>query len=163
LQITDKADAILLLSLISGRNAEYLIGNHVVAAPLLKKSGLEIISTGYILVDGGKHTSVEYMSQTSPIPADKPDIVVATAMAGEMLGNDMTYLEAGSGAEFPVPSKTIREVKNNISIPLIVGGGIRTPEDLKNVYNAGADIAVVGSAIEKSHAQLAMLATLKGN
>ena len=116
LQISDKADGILLLSLISGRNPDLLIGNHVLAAPFLKKSSLEIISIGYILVDGGKRTSVEYISNTKPIPADKPDIVVATAIAGEMLGNKAIYLEAGSGAKQHVSDHIIREVKKNTGI-----------------------------------------------
>ena len=150
LQLSSKADALLLLSLASGRNPDYLIGNHVQAAPFIKRSGIEVIPTGYILVDGGTVTSVEYVSNTRPIPATKPDLVVATSLAAEMLGNKLIYLEAGSGAKNPVPPKIIREVKQNISIPLIVGGGLNTPEKLQEAFDAGADIAVVGNAVEKN-------------
>jgi len=150
-QISDQADAILLLSLISGRNPDYLIGNHVIAAPLLKKSSLEIIPVGYVLVNGSYITSVEYMSNTKAIPPNKPDIVVATALAGEMSGHKAIYLEAGSGAENHIPLDIIDEVKKNISIPLIVGGGIRNEKNLRGICNAGADIIVVGNAIEENH------------
>jgi phosphoglycerol geranylgeranyltransferase len=153
-QITDQADSIMLLSLISGRNPEYLIGNHVLAAPLLKKSKLEIIPTGYMLIDSGKPTSVQYISNTNPIPADKPDIAVATAIAGEMLGLKLIYMEAGSGAMHSVPPDMIKEVKKNISIPLIVGGGIRTKQQLIEIYNAGADIAVIGNSLENNPGKL---------
>ncbi len=149
LQISDKADGILLLSLISGRNPDLLIGNHVIAALFLKKSSIEIISTGYILIDGGKKTSVEYMSNTKPIPNDKTDIAVATAVAGEMLGNKLIYLEAGSGALNHIRYETIREVKKNIDIPLIIGGGINDSKTVKDICDAGADIIVVGNAFEK--------------
>jgi len=148
LQISEKAHGILLLTLISGRNPEFLIGNQVVAAPILKKSGLEIISTGYILIDSGKLTSVEYMSNTRAIPHEKIDIAVATSIAGEMLGNKFIYMDAGSGAPKPISGEMIRAVKENINIPLIVGGGIRTKEKINEVCNAGADIIVVGNAIE---------------
>ncbi len=150
LQISDKADGILLLSLISGRNPEYLIGNHVTAAPMLKKSKLEIISTGYILIENSKITSIEYMSNTKPIPANKPDIAVATAIAGEMLGNKAIYLEAGSGAEQAVNSTMIEQIKANINIPLIVGGGINSAHQATETINAGADIIVIGTAAEKN-------------
>ncbi|TLX76950.1 geranylgeranylglyceryl/heptaprenylglyceryl phosphate synthase [Labilibacter sediminis] len=149
LQLTPSADGVLFISLISGRNPELLIGNHVASAPFIKKSGMEVISTGYILIEGGATTSVEYMSQTQPIPADKADIAVATAMAGEMLGQKMIYLEAGSGALKPVPVEMIEAVKSNISIPLIVGGGLNTKEKVKDACMAGADIIVVGNAFEK--------------
>jgi putative glycerol-1-phosphate prenyltransferase len=149
-QISDKADAILFLSLISGRNPEFLIGNHVIAAPYLYQTGLEIISTAYILIDGGKVSSVQYMSNTSPIPSDKTDITVATALAGEMCGNKLIYLEAGSGALNPVADETIIAVKQKISCPLIVGGGIKTKSELSNKFNAGADIVVIGNAIERN-------------
>lgn len=148
LQISPNADAILLLSLISGRNPEFLIGSHVVAAPLLKKSNLEILPTGYILIENGFVSSVEYMSNTKPIPAGKPEIAVATAITGEMLGLKLIYLEGGSGAKKPINELIIKEVKKNISIPLIVGGGIRTQEDMLRVYGAGADLIVVGNALE---------------
>lgn len=150
LQISDKADGILLLSLISGRNPDLLIGNHVIASAHIKRSKLEVLPTGYILVNGGKPTSVEYMSNTQPIPSEKTDIAVATAMAGEMLGLKYIYLEAGSGADNAVNIKMIEDVKTNIAIPLIVGGGIRTPEDITNALKAGADLVVVGTAIEEN-------------
>lgn len=150
LQITDKADGILLLSLISGRNPELLIGNHVIAAPLLKKSNLEIIPTGYMLIDGGNTTSVEYMSNTKPIPADKADIAVATALAGELTGLKTIYLEAGSGANQPINENMIQKVKNNIQIPIIVGGGIRDIKILSGICSAGADVIVIGTAFEKN-------------
>jgi len=149
LQLSDKADGILLLSLISGRNPDYLIGNHVLAAHFLKKSGLEIIPTGYILIDGKSVSSVEYISNTRPIPVEKPDIVVATALAGEMLGHKMIYLEAGSGADRRISERVVAEVKKNIRIPLMVGGGIRNPDDVLNLYRAGADIIVIGTAAEE--------------
>lgn len=150
LQLCDQADGILLLSLISGRNPEYLIGNHIHAAPFLRKSGMEIIPTGYMLVDTGKRTSVEYISNTFPIPNNKTDIAVATAMAGEMLGMKLIYLEGGSGAQEPINSKIISEVKSNISIPLIVGGGIRNAEQASDILSAGADCIIIGNAIENN-------------
>ena len=149
LQISNNADGILFLSLISGRNPDLLIGNHVASAPMIKNSGMEVIPTGYILVENGKSTSVEYISNTKPVPADKPDIASATAIAGEMLGLKLIYLEAGSGAQHPVKTEMITQVKKNIEVPLVVGGGIRNPEDAKNILNAGADIIVIGNAIEK--------------
>lgn len=152
LQISPLADGMLLLSLISGRNPEFLIGNQVIAAPYLKRSGLEIISTGYILIESGVTTSVEYVSNTKPIPPAKTDLVVATAVAGEMLGHKLIYLEAGSGAHSPLNAALIKEVKKNIRIPLIVGGGIRKKEDVMDMYNAGADIVVVGNAVEENYA-----------
>jgi putative glycerol-1-phosphate prenyltransferase len=148
-QLSYKADAILFLSLISGRNADLLIGKHVVSAPFLKMSPLEIISTGYMLIDGGKQTTVQYMSNTMPIPANKEDIALCTALAGEMLGLKMIFMDAGSGAHTPVPSSMIETVSSGISVPLIVGGGIKTPEKAFENVNAGADLIVVGDAIEK--------------
>lgn len=150
LQINKHADGILLLSLISGRNAEMLIGNHVLAAPVLKKSGIEIIPTGYILVDGGRTTSVSYISNTTPIPADKYDIATCTAIAGEQLGLKMIYLEAGSGAINNVNAEMITAVRNSIALPLIVGGGINSPEKALVCCKAGADIIVIGNAAEKN-------------
>ena len=147
LQLDPGADGILLLSLISGRNPELLIGNHVVAAPQLKKMKTDIIPVGYILISCGSRTSVEYMSQTEAIPSNKKEIAVATAMAGELLGLRMIYLEAGSGAENPVPVELIRSVKDNINIPLIVGGGLKTGTDISNAYKAGADILVLGNGV----------------
>jgi putative glycerol-1-phosphate prenyltransferase len=149
LQVHSEADAILFLSLISGRNPEFLIGQHVIAAPSLKKSGLEIMPTSYLLIDGGAPTSVSYMSNTTPIPADKSDIAQCTAMAGEMLGHRLVYMDAGSGARRPIPEKTIRAVSNNVDIPLIVGGGIREPETARKAIHAGADVIVVGTASER--------------
>lgn len=148
-QISQMADAILFLSLISGRNAEYLISQQVVAAPVIKKAQLETIATGYILVDGGRASATSYITQTAPIPHDKPDIAVATALAGEMLGMKLIYLEAGSGAVDPVNTNMITAVKKNISVPLLVGGGIRSAEQAEAICRAGADIVVVGNALEK--------------
>jgi phosphoglycerol geranylgeranyltransferase len=158
MQISDNADGIFLLCLISGRNPEYLIGNHVIAAPVLKKSRLEIIPTSYVLIENGRLTSVEYISNTKPIPADKVELAVATAMAGEMLGHKLLYLEAGSGAIEPVKTNLIREVKKNISIPLIVGGGIQKPDQVKAIYDAGADVIVIGTALEQDLNNLEILA-----
>jgi len=149
-QVSDKADAILFLSLISGRNAEFLIGNHVISAPFLKKMEIEVISTGYILIESGLQTSVEYMSNTKPIPYNKTNIAVATAIAGEMLGNKLIYLEAGSGADKGVSSEMISAVKQNISIPLIVGGGLKSKTQIKKAFDSGADIVVIGTALEKN-------------
>jgi putative glycerol-1-phosphate prenyltransferase len=148
-QLSYKADALLFLSLISGRNADLLIGKHVLTAPYLKMSPLEIISTGYMLVDGGVATTVSYMSNTSPIPAEKDDIALCTAMAGEMLGLKMMYLDAGSGARTPVSKSMIEAVSGAVNVPLIVGGGINTPEKAMENVEAGADLIVVGNAIEK--------------
>jgi phosphoglycerol geranylgeranyltransferase len=155
LQLTHNADLILLLSLISGRNPELLIGNHVLAAPYLKDIRSKLISTGYILINCGSRTSVEYMSQTEAIPADKPDIVIATALAGEMLGMKLIYLEAGSGASRPVPSEIIKAVKENISIPIVAGGGMRSGKDIENSFEAGADMIILGNGVEKDPALLA--------
>ncbi|MCL2074046.1 MAG: geranylgeranylglyceryl/heptaprenylglyceryl phosphate synthase [Marinilabiliaceae bacterium] len=142
-------DAILFLSMISGRNPELLIGNHVVSAPIIKRYGIETISTGYMLIDGGVSTSVEYMSNTRPIPADKTDIIIATAMAGEMMGNKMIYMDAGSGALNAISEKNIKAVKENCTVPLIIGGGIKTPQKLESAFKNGADIVVIGNALEK--------------
>ena len=150
LQISKWCDGFLLLSLISGRNSEMLIGRHVIAAPYLKLYGNEIIPTGYMLIDGGKQTSVSYMSNTTPIPHDKDDIAMCTALAGEMLGLKIIYLDAGSGALNPVSAEMISKVKQTIEVPLIVGGGINTPEKAAAASKAGADIVVVGNALEKS-------------
>ena len=147
-QFTDKADAILFLSLISGRNPEYLISNQVISALRIKKSGIAVIPTGYILIENGLTTAVEYISNTKPIPSNKPEITVATAVAGELLGMKTIYLEAGSGATIPVSDKTIKMVKSNISSTLIVGGGIKTKSQLKSIFTSGANIAVIGTSIE---------------
>ncbi|HLW06233.1 MAG TPA: geranylgeranylglyceryl/heptaprenylglyceryl phosphate synthase, partial [Marinilabiliaceae bacterium] len=141
---------LFLLSMISGRNPDLLIGHHVTAAPLLKQMNIEIISTGYMLIDGGCTTSVEYISQTRPIPANKSDIAVATAMAGEMLGLKMIYMDAGSGAKNPIPTEMIANVRENISLPMLIGGGIKTAQQLKAAYSAGADMVIIGNALEKN-------------
>lgn len=146
---TPKVDAVLFLSLLSGRNPDFLIGNQVHAAIPILRSGVEVIPTAYILIDGGSTTSVEYMSNTKPIPSNKPDITLATAAAAQLLGFKMLYLEAGSGAQHHVPSKTIRTLKQQLSLPMIVGGGIRTEKALREVLDAGADIVVVGTAFEE--------------
>lgn len=149
MQVSEQADAILLLSLISGRNPDLLIGKHVLAAPMLRKSGIEIIPTGYLLIDGGSSTSVSYMSNTTPIPAGKHSIAACTAMAGEMLGLKVTYMDAGSGAQNPVSPKVISAVREHVSGPIFVGGGIRTAEGAVAACRAGADVVVIGNAFEK--------------
>src|SRR5215203_3667285 len=148
-QITKKADALLYLSLISGRNAELLIGQHVVSAPFVRASGLEIISTGYMVIDGGAPTTVSYISNAAPIPADKADIALCTAMAGEMLGKKIIYMDSGSGAKKPISEEMIAAVAQNIDVPLIVGGGIKDAEKAYLNCRAGADVIVIGNAIEK--------------
>jgi phosphoglycerol geranylgeranyltransferase len=148
LHIEPSADAILLLSLISGRNPEFLIGQHVIAAPLLKRSGLEILPTGYMLVDGGAQTTVSYISNTTPLPADKPGIAACTALAGELLGLKLIYMDAGSGARRPVSANLITAVREAVDLPLVVGGGIDTPEKADAALRAGADLIVVGNALE---------------
>jgi phosphoglycerol geranylgeranyltransferase len=149
LQLSSLADSILFLSLISGRNPEMLIGRHVISAPYIKLSGLEVIPTGYMLIDSGRPTAVSYMSNSAPIPSDKNDIAACTAMAGEMLGLKVIYMDAGSGANFHVPVEMISFVKQSIDIPLIVGGGIRNAEDAARVAAAGADMVVIGNILEK--------------
>ncbi|MEM6380981.1 MAG: geranylgeranylglyceryl/heptaprenylglyceryl phosphate synthase [Bacteroidota bacterium] len=158
LQISSEADGILFLSLISGRNPEYLIGNQVIAAPYIRAANLEVMSTGYMLIDGGKPTTASYMSNAMPIPRDKNEIAVCTAMAGEMLGLRTIYMDAGSGAQQAVPSEMIRAVAAQIQVPLIVGGGIRTPQKAIAQLEAGADIIVVGTSIEKDPGLLLDLA-----
>lgn len=148
-QLSYRADALLLLSLISGRNPDLLIGKHVMVAPYLKISPLEIIPTGYILIDGGKVSSVQYISNTAPIPADKNDIAACTALAGEMLGLKLIYLDAGSGANNPISSELISTVSAQIQAPLIVGGGIKTSAKIIENFRAGADLVVIGNAVEK--------------
>lgn len=148
-QVSKYADALLYLSLISGRNAELLIGQHVVSAPIVKKSGLEIMPTGYMVVDGGAPTTVSYISNATPIPADKNEIAMCTAMAGEMLGMQLIYMDAGSGAKRPITESMIEKVSKSIDVPLIIGGGITDPEKAYLNCKAGADIIVVGNAIEK--------------
>jgi phosphoglycerol geranylgeranyltransferase len=148
-QVSKYADALLYLSLISGRNAELLIGQHVVSAPAVKQSGLEIMSTGYMVIDGGAPTTVSYISNATPIPADKNEIAVCTAMAGEMLGMKLIYMDAGSGAKKAITENMIEKVSKSIEAPLIIGGGIINPEKAYLNCKSGADVIVVGNAIEK--------------
>lgn len=157
-QLDPQADALLLLSMISGRNPDLLIGRHVQVASRIKQMKLETIPTGYILVDGGKPTSVSYMSNTTPIPADKPPIAAATALAGELLGLKVIYMDAGSGAQNPVSPHIIQAVRHEVSLPVIVGGGIRTPERAALALEAGADVIVVGNGLEKDSNWLPELA-----
>jgi putative glycerol-1-phosphate prenyltransferase len=157
-QITPNADALLYLSLISGRNPELLIGQHVISAPFVRQSGLEIIPVGYMLIDGGTPTTVSYISNTNPIPSNKNDIASCTAMAGEMLGLKVIYMDAGSGAQRAIPTIMISQVAKYIQIPIIVGGGITSPEKAKENCLAGADIIVVGNAIEKDPALISQMA-----
>jgi len=144
------ADAVLFLSLISGRNPDFLIGEHVKAAPVIKRYGIEAIPTGYMLIEGGSYTSVQFMSATLPIPRDKPDIAIAHAIAAELLGMKTVYLECGSGSSLSVPDEMISAVKSQISIPLIVGGGIVEPGAAAAKVRAGADFIVTGNVLEKS-------------
>ncbi len=148
-QISKYADALLYLSLISGRNPELLIGQHVVSAPFVKNSGLEIMSTGYMVIDGGAPTTVSYISNATPLPSDKNEIAMCTAMAGEMLGMKLIYMDAGSGAKKPITTGMIEQVSKCIEVPLIIGGGITDPEKAYLNCRAGADLIVVGNAIEK--------------
>jgi phosphoglycerol geranylgeranyltransferase len=150
-QISAEADGILFLSLLSGRNPDYLIEHQVNAVPILKKTNLEIIPTAYLLIESGKTTAVERVSQTKPLPKTNPNYILQTAQAGEMMGNKLVYLEAGSGADLPIPEKIITLVAQNISIPLIVGGGIRSLTEIEKAYNAGADLVVIGTAFENNH------------
>jgi phosphoglycerol geranylgeranyltransferase len=160
-QLSDQADGIFFLSLISGRNPEFLIGNHVIAAPHLRRSGIEVIPTGYMLIENGHSTSVEYVSNTRPIPLGKNDLAVATAMAGEMLGLKMIYLEAGSGAAKTVGIDMIAAIRKAVEVPLVVGGGIRTVQDAEKVYNAGADLIVIGTRLEEFPGQIREFAALR--
>ena len=161
MQLSDRADGILFLSLISGRNPEFLIGNHVLAAPHLSRSGIEVIPTGYLLIENGRSTTVEYVSNTRPIPAGKSELAIATSMAGEMLGMKSIYLEAGSGAEHFVEADMIAAIRKKISLPLIVGGGITSAGQAEEVYAAGADMVVVGTAIEKDPSLVKAFSTLR--
>jgi len=157
-QVSRYSDALFYLSLISGRNPELLIGAHVVSAPMVKSSGLEVISTGYMVVDGGAATTVSYMSHSAPIPHDKDDIALCTAMAGEMQGKHVLYLDAGSGAKQAISESMIRKIASNTQIPLIVGGGITDPEKAYLNCKAGADVIVVGNAIEKDPSLIKQIA-----
>ncbi len=147
-QISNKADGILFLSLLSSRNPEMLIGHQVTAAPYLRKTSLEIISTAYLLIESGRQTTASYMSNSTPIPSDKAEIAASTALAGEYLGMKLIYLDAGSGAQHPVPSKMIGKVSEYVKQPIIVGGGLNSKEKITTAFSSGADIAVIGNALE---------------
>ena len=147
-QISNKADGILFLMLISGRNPDYLIVHQVNAVPILEKTSLEIISTGYILIESGTETAVERVSKTKPLARNNPYYVAQTAKAGQFIGNKIIYLEAGSGAKNAVPLEMIQKVSNSISIPLIVGGGIRSKKQINDAFDNGADLVVIGTAFE---------------
>jgi len=148
-QITNHANAILFLSLISGRNPEYLIGKHVASVSKLRDTALEVIPTGYVLIENGKETAVQRVTQTEPIPRKNMQTIVDTVKAGELLGMKLIYIEAGSGAAHPITSKIIKKVKEEISIPLIVGGGIRNKQQLNQAYKSGANLVVIGTAFEE--------------
>ena len=158
-QVSKYAHALLYLSLVSGRNAELLIGQHVVSAPFVRKSGLEIMPTGYMVIDGGAPTTVSYISNATPIPSDKNEIALCTAMASEMLGMKLIYMDAGSGAKRPITESMIEMVSSHIEVPLIVGGGIAYPEKAYLNCKAGADVIVIGNAIEKDPALIKEMAT----
>lgn len=149
LHLTNQVDGVLFLSLISGRNPDYLIGQQVISAPILKRSGIEVLPTGYMIIDSGRQTTVSYISNTTPIPHDKPSIAACTAMAGEMLGLKLIYMDAGSGAYNAVSPEMISAVQQSIEVPLIVGGGINTAKKAQDALKAGADVIVVGNAIEE--------------
>jgi phosphoglycerol geranylgeranyltransferase len=151
-QISKKADGILFLSLLSGRNPEYLISQQIKAAPILKNSTLEVLPTGYLLIDGETVTATQIVSNTKPIPQKNSELILNTALAGQFLGKKLMYLEAGSGAKVPVNANIITLIKNNLNIPLIVGGGIRSKTQLENTFNAGADLVVIGTAFENDEA-----------
>ena len=148
-QLTDQADAVLFLSLISGRNAELLIGKQVEATPLLRNLAIEVIPTGYLLIDGGVATTASYISNTNPIPNNKPEIAATTALAGQYLGLQVIYLDAGSGASVSVPYNMIKKVRQSCDTPLIVGGGIRTAEQAYQACLSGADLIIIGTAFEE--------------
>ncbi len=148
-QLSEHADAVLFLSLISGRNPELLIGHHVTAAPTVKALGIEVIPTGYMLIDGGKPTTVSYVSQTVPIPHDKPGIAACTALAGELLGLRAIYMDTGSGAERTVQPEMVAAVRGSVDLPIIIGGGIRDAVTARSLCDAGADVLVVGTAFEE--------------
>lgn len=148
-QISPNADGILFLTLISGRNPDFLIGHQVESAHVLKKMDIEVIPTGYLLIDGGRTSTVSYVSQTTPIPADQINIAVKTSVAGELLGLKSIFLDAGSGAKTPINEQMIQAVKNQLSVPLIIGGGIRTKKQIEKAFNAGADVVVIGNRIEE--------------
>ncbi|MBN2747208.1 MAG: geranylgeranylglyceryl/heptaprenylglyceryl phosphate synthase [Bacteroidales bacterium] len=148
MHISSEADAILFLSLISGRNADLLIGNHVHSASIIRKFGLEAIPTGYMIVESGNITTAQYMSNSMPLPRNKPEVAVSTAIAGEMLGLKALYLDAGSGASLPIPEMMIAAVRKAVSIPILVGGGLRTIDAVENAFKAGANVIVLGNIVE---------------
>lgn len=150
MQISGKADAMLFISLISGRNPELLIGSHVIAAPYIKQAKLETLPTGYILVDSGRQTTASYMSGSAPVPHNKPEIAACTAMAGEMLGQKLIYMDGGSGADNPISTAMIAAVRKSVDLPIIIGGGIRDAQTAVSICKAGADIVVVGNATEQN-------------
>ncbi len=150
-QVTSKADALLFLSVISGRNAEHLIGKHVLAAPLIKKAAIEVLSTGYIIVESGSITTAQYMSGSFPMPRNKPEIAAATALAAEYMGMKFIYLEAGSGAELPVPNEMVKAVSSYCTVPIIVGGGIKSPRTAREKVKNGANIIVTGNFFENEN------------
>jgi phosphoglycerol geranylgeranyltransferase len=160
-QVSDYADAILFLSLISGRNPEFLIGHQVTAAPIIKKTDLEVIPTGYLLVDCGTTTTAIYVSDTNPIPHDNAEIAANTALAGEYLGLKLTYIDGGSGAKKCISTTMISKTKAAKNGPLIIGGGIRTPEAAKEIYKAGADIIIVGNGAEENRNLISEIAEMK--
>jgi phosphoglycerol geranylgeranyltransferase len=154
-QVSPNADAIFFLTLVSGRNPELLIGEQVRAAPLIHRYGLEVIPVGYILLESGSITAVEFMSGTRPIPKDKPELVLAHALAAQYLGVKFIYLEAGSGAKSAVSPELVELVRSQLEIPLIVGGGIRSGEEAKKLVKAGADLLVMGNALEADYSRIA--------
>jgi phosphoglycerol geranylgeranyltransferase len=156
-QICNEADGILLLSLISGRNPDLLIGKHVESALQLQRAQIEIIPTAYILVDGGTETTVSYISGTRPLPADKPGLVAVTALAGEQLGKALIYMDAGSGAKNPISTEVIEKVRSFVTRPIVIGGGIKTADGVQKAWDAGADVVVVGNVLETDPAFLATL------
>lgn len=159
--IDEGADGILFLSLLSGRNPEYLIGKHVVSAPMLAASELDVVSTAYLLIDGGKETSVSYISNTKPIPSDKTDIAVATALAGKLMGMHCVYLDAGSGALRHVPAEMASGIRKQLHIPLLIGGGIRKAEHAEMLYRAGADMLVIGNGVEQNTDLISAISLVK--
>jgi phosphoglycerol geranylgeranyltransferase len=162
-QLSNKADGILLLSLISGRNPDYLIGRQVEVAALLKKSGLEVLPTGYMIIDTGTPTTASYISNSTPIPYHKIDIAINTAIAAELLGLKMIFLEGGSGSVKPIDVEMVKGVRQNTSVPIIVGGGIRNAATMKAMFDAGADVVVIGNAIESNPDLLMEFAKLAGS
>lgn len=160
LQVSKKADGILFLSLLSGRNPEYLIGQQLIAAPKVKEAQIASIPTGYILIDGGKETAVSYISNTKPIPRDKPEIALATCMAAELLGKQLLYIEAGSGASQSIPPATIRLIKKHVDLPIIVGGGVKSVKVVQELLDAGADHVVIGNHIEENPEFISQLSDL---